>query len=209
MTRENTVILFFHSREDTTSKGCSQSDSCYFSSSRRIWVNTKISGKNSWLGQNKITNRSQTKISMSISRTPNMKSNLTWTMRRLKSLCARKRTNKINPNKMLCQEVKLGINCGKIRIPLTAPRLLPKRITYHRVDCMVAKELLCSDKKNIKWIWNDKVVHKLRASEHVVHFIVLCLCLGPILGPMLGFCWRQHRRLQWLHRLGVIIVLSS
>lgn len=102
-------------------------------------------------------------------------------MRRLTSLCARKRTNKINPNKMLCQEVKLGINCGKIRIPLTAPRLLPKRITYHRVDCMVAKDLLCSDKKNIKWIWNGKVVHKLRASEHVVHFIVLCLCLGPIL----------------------------
>ena len=25
------------------------------------------------------------------------------------------------------------------------------------------------------------MVHKLRASEHVVHFIVLCLCLGPIL----------------------------
>lgn len=40
---------------------------------------------------------------------------------------------------------------------------------------------ICSDKKNIKWIWNGKVVHKLRASEHVVHFIVLCLCLGPIL----------------------------
>lgn len=64
---------------------------------------------------------------------------------------------------------------------------------YHslRRDCFQSEFLItestacllriCSDKKTIKWIWNGKVVHKLRASKHVVHFNVLCLCLCPIL----------------------------
>lgn len=103
-------------------------------------------------------------------------------------------------------EIKFNMNNEKIKIRLSedenqlnqlieialsrsqAWTLIGGKRAYHslrqdwsQTELLITESTAClpriySDKKNIKWIWIKKVAHKLRASENVVYFIVLCFC---------------------------------